>query len=132
MYIFLQSHLTQEWPKYIDQIVQGINAIPLKRLGFLAPKDIINEASSVIVDENLKKHNLHIPTEPTYKKQAENQKLYKKEATKNEKLIDRGDYVYLKQKEESFGKSFDIQESTQIALNKMLLLDPKFGNNWRK
>lgn len=103
----MRSHLTQHWSKYIQQVAESLNAIPLKHLGYLRPNDIKNEASTVEVEKSLKEHGLSIPKEPSFKDQIQNQLQYEKTEDKN--LIKKGDYVYLKQAEQLFGKSFDIQ-----------------------
>lgn len=109
LYIFLRSKLSKHWTEFIQQIVESLNNIPLKRIGYLKPNDITDVTSSYFVDQRLKANGLPIPKEPTYKKQQQNQTNYEKLAKHNENLIKTGDYVYLKQKEDVFGKSFDIQ-----------------------
>lgn len=108
LYVFLRSHLKRNWSDYINLVVDSLNAIPLKKLGYLKPNQITNESSSIEVDKNLLANNLAIPKEPTYSEQKQNQVAYEKSA--NENLLRVGDYVYLRQYEPKFGKSFDIQE----------------------
>jgi len=110
LYIYLRSHLNQEWSRYIEQVVESLNSIPLKHLGYLRPNDIKSVTSSVEVDKNLKEHGLPVPKEPTFKEQIQNQQNY--EQKQDSTVIQKGDYVYLKQDEKVFGKSFDIQGIT--------------------
>jgi len=115
LYIYLRTYLTKKWTEHIEQIVQSLNNIPLKRLGYLTPNSISDVTSSVLVDNNLKAHNLVLPKDVTFDKQIENQKKYEDEAKTNEHLLQKGNYVYLKVKEDAFGKSFDIQVSFELA-----------------
>lgn len=110
LYLFLRTHLTQHWTKYIQQVCDSINQIPLKRIGFLRPESIKDETGSVEVENSLKSHNLPIPKEPTFQTQIENSKKYEKEAQQNVKLLKVGDFVYKNLNESLFSKSFDIQE----------------------
>lgn len=108
--MFLRSHLTQNWTKYIDQVVEGLNSIPLKRLGYLTPNSIKSEKDSVRVYENLKKYEIPTKKEPTFTQQDENQKKYLKNTESNSSLLKVGDYVYLNFLPDAFSKSFDTQE----------------------
>lgn len=100
--------------------MESLNNIPLKRLGFLAPNDIKDVSSSYLVDKNLKSSDLSVPKEETYDQQQKNQAIYEERAKSNDNLLQKGDYVYLKLKEETFGKSFDIQVKQRFNLPKLL------------
>lgn len=109
LYIYLRSQLSKQWSKYIPEVVESLNNIPLKRLGFLAPNTIKNVSSSVEVDSALKANQIEVEKEPTFDEQNQNQAKYKAQAQKNSNLLKTGDYVYLRLKNETFNKSFDIQ-----------------------
>lgn len=109
LYIFLRANLSKHWTEYIQKVVESLNNIPLKRLGYLRPNDITDITSSVLVDNKLKENGLPIPKEPTYNEQRLSQINYENRANENNDMIKAGDYVYLKIKEDIFGKSFDIQ-----------------------
>jgi hypothetical protein len=79
----------------------------LKKLGFLRPKDIQDESSSVLVDNALKTQHLPIPKDVTFDQQNRNQQEY--EAKKG--VLQKGMYVMLIAKETPFDKSFDIAVS---------------------
>jgi len=111
LYMFLRSSQSNRWTDYIEKVVDGINRIPLKRLGYLSPSEITNEASSVLVDEALKKANLPVIKEETYQNQMQNAKQYEDESKRNKNLLKSGDYVYRNFPDETFTKSFDIKAS---------------------
>lgn len=125
LYIFLRANLSQHWSEYIEQIVDSLNEIPLKRLGFLRPNDITDITSSVKVDAALRSNNLSVPKEPTYEEQNKNQKQYDKKSEINSQMLQKGDYVYLKQSEDIFGKSFDIQgETFELSIFELFYCTP--------
>lgn len=115
LYMYLRANLSKNWKSSIQSVVDGLNNIPQKRLGFLTPNSITNVESSAFVDKELKAHNLPVPKDATYQEQRKNQQNYEKLAAKNENLIKEGDYVYLKLNEDIFGKSFDIQVFTYLT-----------------
>jgi len=105
LYMYLRAHLTKNWKTYIHKIVDSLNNIPQKRLGFLTANDITDVTSSVLVDRKLIENGLIPPKDVTYSEQIKNQKSYEEDNSK----LQKGDYVYLKNKEDLFGKSFDVQ-----------------------
>lgn len=107
--MLLRSSLSHKWTKYIQQVADSLNSIPLKKLGFLAPNQISNEASSALVDKTLKDNGLPIPKELTYTVQATTSEQYEKNAKNNEKLLKIGDFVYKNYYKDLFSKSFDAQ-----------------------
>jgi len=109
LYMYLRANLSKNWKAVIDKVVESLNNIPQKRLGYLTPNNITDVTSSALVDKNLQNNGLQVPKEPTFSEQRKNQEEYQLRATTNENLLKKGDYVYLKLKEEVFGKSFDIQ-----------------------
>jgi hypothetical protein len=106
LFQFLRSNLTHHWTEAIKTIAKGLNSIPLKKLGYLKPSDIINEASSVLVDNALKAHHLTVPTDITLNEQRKNQEQY--EAKRSKDTLQKGMYVMLSYKESPFDKSFDL------------------------
>ena len=93
--------MSHEWSFYLAKVTESLNNTPLKRLGWLTPNTIKNEASSVFV-ENAKREN-GIPTyqNPTFQEQKKNEASYKGD-------LNIGDYVYLDFEEKLFDKSFDV------------------------
>jgi len=107
--LFLRTHLKQHWTKYIEQIVESLNTIPLKRLGDQTPNYIGNNVGSVLLEKTLNEKHMPIPKEPTYKTQQKNALDYLNRANQNKSLLKIGDYVYKNLKEDLFSKSFDIK-----------------------
>ena len=101
LYLLLRSQMSHEWSFYLAKVTESLNNTPLKRLGWLTPNTIKNEASSVFV-ENAKREN-GIPTyqNPTFQEQKKNEASYKGD-------LNIGDYVYLDFEEKLFDKSFDV------------------------
>ena len=91
----------------------------------MRPNDITDITSSVKVDAALRSNNLSVPKEPTYEEQNKNQKQYDKKSEINSQMLQKGDYVYLKQSEDIFGKSFDIQgETFELSIFELFYCTP--------
>ena len=109
LYKYMRSSLSHNWVSAVPKVVKSLNATPLKKLGYLTPDSITSEASSVFVDEALKKNNLEVLKEPTYQEQLKNQLNYKVQSEKNSKLLQKDDYVYINLKSSgAFDKGFDV------------------------
>ena len=112
LFMFLRSQLTQKWTTYIQKVVDGINSIPLKRIGYLTPNSIQSVADSVKVDKSLKEHGLNIPKRSSYIEQKQNSEEYLRTVEKDSNLLKIGDYVYIRFKKDPMMKSFDLQVQT--------------------
>jgi len=105
LYLMLRAQLSQHWEEFLPKVTNSLNETPLKRLGWLTPNSIINQAGSVAVDNARKAIGLSINEEPTYEEKIANQNNYKGD-------LKVGDYVYLDFNEKAFDKSFDISVRT--------------------
>ena len=104
LYLMLRSQLSHKWVHFLPNVVDSLNNTPLKRLGWLTPNSINNEASSVFVKEAQAKNNV-LPTKtPTYLEMQSGEKNYKGDLKVN-------DYVYVDFDEKLFDKSFDVSVS---------------------
>ncbi len=103
LYKLLRGLLTQNWPKYLSQVVESLNNTPMKKLGWLKPSSIVSEKDSVKVRNAKVEHNIESYNEPNYQTQRENQANY--ELSDN---LHQGDFVYLDFDEKLFDKSFDV------------------------
>ena len=101
LYLLLRSQMQHTWVTFLPKVVNSLNNTPLKRLGWLTPNSIHDEASSVFVDEAKRKNDISTEKMPTYSEQQENQQNYNGDLKKD-------DYVYLDFDENVFGKSFDV------------------------
>ena len=101
LYLLLRSQMKHTWVAFLPKVVESLNNTPLKRLGYLTPNSIHNEASSVLVRNAKKKYNILEYKLPTYQEQKFNEENYSGDLKK-------GDYVYLDFVEKLFDKSFDV------------------------
>ena len=116
LYKYMRSSLSHNWVSAVPKVVKSLNATPLKKLGYLTPDSITSEASSVFVDEALKKNNLEVLKEPTYREQLKNELNYEVQSKKDSKLFKKDDYVYINLKSSgAFDKGFDVLVSLNIT-----------------
>ena len=76
LYLLLRSQMKHTWVFFLPKVVESLNNTPLKRLGWLTPNSIHNEASSVLVKNAKKEHNISENKLPTYQEQKLNQENY--------------------------------------------------------
>jgi len=104
LYMLLRAKLSENWVKYIQNVANNLNNLPIKKLGFLRPNDIVNEASSVEVSNEKEKHNIPTFRQPTFEKQRENEV----NDAKSEKTFKVGDFVYKQFDVKMFDKKYNI------------------------
>jgi len=97
----LRSELSEDWPKYINLVVQGLNNTPLRKLGYLKPNDINSEKNSVDVQVNKKVHNISTYRQPNFESQLKNVQEFKSE-------LKVGDFCYKFYDEKLFDKKYNI------------------------
>lgn len=107
LYMLLRGILSQDWPKYLQTVVNHLNNTPLKRLGWLQPKDINSETDSVYVDQAKGHFGVPLLKEPTYSEQEKNLKNFSGD-------IKVSDYVYKQFDSTLFDKSFDVSVSLKL------------------
>ena len=112
LYLLLRSQMKHTWVSFLPKVVESLNNTPLKRLGWLTPNSIHNEASSVLVRNAKKKYNILENKLPTYQVQKLNEKNYSGD-------LKQGDYVYVDFVEKLFDKSFDV--SVRFSLKSLLV-----------
>jgi hypothetical protein len=104
LYLTLRGTLNKNWVGVLEKVVNDMNNTPIKRLGYLKPKQINSEIDSVFVKNAQKSYKINIYEEPNWKIQLQNQKSYKT----NIKNIQIGDYVYRDLDEKLFDKAYDV------------------------
>ena len=104
LYMTLRGTLNQNWVALLENVVDNLNNTPIKKLGYLKPNMINNEADSVTVSKAQEELGMVPFREPNYKLQERNQKQYES----NKKKLQKGDYCYVDFDEKLFDKSFDV------------------------
>jgi len=108
LYMLLRSKLSENWVKYLPQVVKSLNDLPLKKLGYLKPKEITNEASSVAVSEAKKQHSIPTFVQPSFEQQT---LQYEADLT-SKKSLKVGDYVHKQFDSKLFDKKYNIAVRT--------------------
>jgi len=103
--MLLRSKLSQNWPKYLEDITNALNERHLARIGDLQPSTINSFLDDFKVQEALKRHPYDIPPEPSWQEQQQNEQNY--ESSKTPFKVN--SYVFLDDKQSVFNKSFYAQ-----------------------
>ena len=105
LYRMMREQMDDKWPNYLNIVVDGLNEIPRKKLGFVAPAEINSLADGAKVFEARKTLVIKVYQEPDYHTQNDNQTAFEESLSK----FQVGTFVYLDNKATSFTKSFDTQ-----------------------
>jgi len=104
LYMLLRSKLSENWVKFLPNVVASLNRVPRKRLGFLRPIDISNEASSVAVSQAKEKLSIATLRQPNIFQQKKNEKA----DSLNKTSLKKDDYVYKQFDVKMFDKKYNI------------------------
>ncbi len=107
LYKLMRGTLSQDWVKYLPQVVNDYNNTPIQKLGWLKPSSIHSEKDSVNVAQAKTEYNIKTRTEPTFHDQLKNQEYYEK----SKQNLQVNDFVYLDFDEKLFDKSFNVSVS---------------------
>jgi len=107
LFMLLRSSLSENWVKFLPIVINNLNNLPLQKLGYLKPKDIQSEKSSVEVDKAKLQHHIEIYKQPNIFEQDLNKKLDLKSA----KSLKVGDYVFKQFDTKLFDKKYNIAVS---------------------
>ena len=102
----MRQNMDDRWPNYLQTVVDGLNEIPRKKLGFIAPAEINSLADGAKVSQARTDLGIKVYQEPDYHIQNANQDGFESSQSK----FQVGTYVYLDNKTTNFTKSFDTQE----------------------
>lgn len=108
LYMLLRSKLSENWLKYLPQIVSNLNNTPMKKLGFLKPIDITSEKSTVEVNVARNTNSIDISKQPNIFKQLETEENDRK----SKKSLKVGDFVYKQFDTKMFDKKYNISVRT--------------------
>jgi hypothetical protein len=101
----MRQNMDDKWPNYLNIVVDGLNEIPRKKLGFIAPAEINSLADGDKVFKARKDLGIKVYQEPDYHTQNDNQDAFEDSLSK----FQVGTFVYLDNKATNFTKSFDTQ-----------------------
>lgn len=118
LYMLLRSKLSKNWVKYLPMVIQSLNNLPIKKLGFLKPKNIVSEKSSVYVDKALEKYSIMKVKQPTFEEQLQNEHF----DSVNFKTFKIGDYVYKQFNVKLFEKKYNIAVLKKLLTSAYLCL----------
>lgn len=105
LFRLLRGKYSDDWPRYLHYVVEALNNRPLEKLGNLRPIDIKSPLDDVKVQKAQQEHHVEPFSEPSWDEQDRNQKEY----DRNKQNLQPGDFVYLDNRKDVFGKSFHIQ-----------------------
>ncbi len=105
LYMLLRGILSQDWVKYLPDVIKQFNHTPQSKLGGIPPEQILSLVDSAKVFEARKQSHTNVFHEPNFKEQQKNQELYES----NKSNLQVGDFVYLTLDEKLFDKSFDVK-----------------------
>lgn len=112
LFRLLRDRLSDDWVKYLPFVTSALNKRRLPRLGFLRPEDINSPDNDIDVRKAKEENHIKTLTEPSWRQQVENQKLY--ESSKSP--FQKGAFVYLDDPQFVFNKSFHVQVSKLFSL----------------
>ena len=102
--MLLRGTLDRDWVSQLQNVISSLNDTPIKRLGWLKPRDIKSEIDSVSVEKAKASSGVQTFKEPTYSDQTTNKKDYSGD-------LHVSDYVYKQFDSKLFDKSFDVSVS---------------------
>ena len=105
LYRMMRQNMDDKWPNYLQTVVDGLNEVPRKKLGFVAPAEINSLADGAKVFKARSDLGIKVYQEPDYETQNANQDAYENSSSK----FQVGAFVYLDNKTTNFTKSFDTQ-----------------------
>ncbi len=115
--MLLRGSLSQDWVKFLPNVVESYNHTPSKKLGGIAPETIHSEIDSVRVSEAKKQNKVEIYREPNFHVQIQNTQNYEKDSQN----LKEGEYVYLSSNEDLFAKSYDVKVTLFSEQNSLFL-----------
>lgn len=102
LYLILQSKQTNNWPKYIKDVVTQLNQVQVPKLGYVRPIEINSFLDDYKVRDGQNLHGISAVSAPTLSERRENEKKYS--SAKN--VLQLGDLVYLDPNENKFSKQY--------------------------
>ncbi len=111
LYRLLRTLRSQEWPKYLQTVVDAINNLPHKAIGNLRPADIKTREDTEKIDEAV-----GVPEDVPFEDQKKAQKNYEA----NSRKLQKGDHVHADFGPQSFDRGFDTRN---YQLYKILRVD---------
>jgi hypothetical protein len=76
LYMLLRGLTSDDWPRYLPDVVNALNAKPLKQLGYLSPSEISSGLDDVKVRRARSDNKITVYSEPDWQAQNKNQDDY--------------------------------------------------------
>ena len=111
LYRLLRTHRTDQWDKYLSDVVASYNKTPQKVIGGLRPEEIKSPLDDPLIDDKIG----HIKF-PSLKTMLKRQAKYEADESK----LQVGQYVYADEKEHVFDKSFDEKRRQLFKIRRVL------------
>ena len=107
LYRLCRTISTNNWPRYLRDVVTAINNSPNSALGYLKPSEIQSPLDDPKIDAAL-----GVPEDISFEKQMQNQKEYERNKTN----LQVEDYVYLDFNPKTMHKGFDTPVRISLFL----------------
>jgi len=122
--MFMQSELSENWPKYLPIVIANLNNTPVPKLGNIAPIEVNTYLDDYKIREAQLAQNITPVLAPTLQERNKNEETF----NQADSSFKTGDLVYLDFKESAFSKQYLKKVSKIIKITIKLLLVRFFRN----
>jgi len=122
--MFMQSELSENWPKYLPIVIANLNNTPVHKLGNIAPIEVNTYLDDYKIREAQLAQNITPDLAPTLQERNKNEETF----NQADSSFKTGDLVYLDFKESAFSKQYLKKVSKIIKITIKLLLVRFFRN----
>jgi|694.fasta_scaffold10365_10 hypothetical protein len=116
--MFMQSELSENWPKYLPIVIANLNNTPVHKLGNIAPIEVNTYLDDYKIREAQLAQNITPVLAPTLQERNKNEETF----NQADSSFKTGDLVYLDFKESAFSKQYLKKVSKIIKITIKLLL----------
>ena len=113
MYRLLREKRVEDWPTYVEEIVNSINNTPKEAIGFLKPAEITSTLQDDEINEARKKAGFKDPEH--WPQWIQNQKAYEESTNP----LQKNSYVYVKFSKNRMFKGYDLQAGAIFKIDRV-------------